>query len=92
MPRARVPALLKYYLDDQTEVPVAGPTVAAALADLCARYPKIQAHLFDGAGGVRRHINLFVNANNVRDLDGLQTRLQEGDLLRILPSITGGNK
>jgi len=90
MPTLRVPALLTYYLDQQTELPLTGATVAAALRDLTARHPKIQPHLFDSAGNLRRHINLFVNAENIRTLNGLETSLGENDILKIVPSVTGG--
>lgn len=90
MPTLRVPTLLKYYLNGQTEVAVSGQSVAEALADLTRQYPAIQTHLFDSGGKVRRHINLFVNADNIRDLNGLETAVREADVVKILPSVTGG--
>lgn len=90
MPTLRVPTLLKYYLNGQTEVTVSGQTVAETLADLTRQYPAIQPHLFDSSGKVRRHINLFVNAENIRDLGGLETAVGENDVVKILPSVTGG--
>lgn len=90
MPILRVPTLFKYYLNGQTEVTVTGQTVADTLTDLTRQYPAIQPHLFDSSGKVRRHINLFVNADNIRDLNGLETAVQEHDVVKILPSVTGG--
>lgn len=90
MPSLRVPALLKYYLEDQTEVSLAGETVGEVLRDLVQKYPKIQTHLFDSHGQVRRHINLFVNVDNIRDLNGLGTPVGENDIVKIVPSVTGG--
>lgn len=90
MPTLRVPTLLKYYLNDQTEVTVSGPTVAAVLEDLVGQHPAIRSHLFDSSGKVRRHINLFVNADNIRDLNGLETAVGKNDVVKILPSVTGG--
>ncbi len=90
MPTLRVPTLLKYYLNGQTEVTVSGQTVAETLADLVRQHPAIQPHIFDSSGQVRRHINLFVNADNIRDLSGLETPVKENDVVKILPSITGG--
>jgi len=90
MPTLRVPALLKYYLNDQTEVMLEGQTVGDILRELSAQYPKIHTHIFDNKGQVRRHINLFVNADNIRDLQGLGTPVSEEDIIKILPSITGG--
>lgn len=90
MPILRVPTLLKYYLNGQTEVTVSGQTVAETLANLARQYPAIQSHLFDNSGKPRRHINLFVNADNIRDLSGLETAVKETDVVKILPSVTGG--
>jgi len=90
MPTLRVPTLLKYYLNDRTELTVCGATVAAVLDDLVRQHPAIQSHLFDSSGRVRRHINLFVNADNVRDLKGLETAVGENDVVKVLPSVTGG--
>ncbi len=90
MPTLRVPALLKYYLADQTEIHLEGQTVGEVLRALTAQHPKIQSHLFESGGQVRRHINLFVNADNIRDLNGLETLVSENDILKIVPSVTGG--
>jgi sulfur-carrier protein len=90
MPTLRVPALLKYYLNGQTETTLPGATVAEFLQALVTEHPKIEGHIFDSKGNVRRHINLFVNADNIRDLHGLETRLEEGDIVKLVPSVTGG--
>lgn len=90
MPTVRVPTLYKYYLEGQTEVPLQGQTVAEVLHALVQQYPKIHTHLFDGQGKIRRHINLFVNADNIRTLRGNETPVKEEDIIKVLPSITGG--
>lgn len=90
MPTLRVPTLLKYYLDNQSEIVLKGETVGDILRNLSMQYPKIHSHIFDAKGQVRRHINLFVNADNIRDLQGLGTPVGEEDIVKILPSITGG--
>lgn len=90
MPIIRVPSLFKYYLEDQTETRLLGQTVAETLQSLVHEFPKIQPHVFDDKGQVRRHINLYVNADNIRDLNGLETPVGEEDVLKIVPSITGG--
>ena len=90
MPILRVPALLKYYLDNQSEVTLKGETVGDILRNLSKQYPKINSHIFDNNGQIRRHINLFVNADNIRDLKGLGTPVGEEDIVKILPSVTGG--
>jgi MoaD family protein len=90
MPLLRVPTLLKYYLDNQIETNLEGATVGDALRDLSQKYPNIHSHLFDNRGQVRRHINLFVNTENIHDLKGLGTPISETDIIKIVPSVTGG--
>ena len=90
MPTLRVPSLMKFYLGGQTEIPIHGATVSAAIDDVLVRYPTLKAHLFDKNGLLRRHINLFVNENNINDLDGINTQLQVNDKITLIPSISGG--
>jgi molybdopterin converting factor small subunit len=90
MPTIRVPSLFKYYLEGQSEVHLPGKTVAESLHALADGFPKIQPHLYDSSGQIRRHINLFVNADNIRDLNGLETAVGEEDVIKVLPSVTGG--
>lgn len=90
MPIIRVPSLFKYYLDNQAETRLEGRTVDEILRGLVREFPKVQPHVFDGSGQVRRHINLFVNADNIRDLNGLETPVGEDDIIKIVPSVTGG--
>jgi molybdopterin converting factor small subunit len=90
MPLLRVPTLFKYYLEGQTEVHLPGQTVSETLQALAREFPKIETHLFDSKGQVRRHINLFVNTDNIRDLNGLETHVEEQDVVKVLPSVTGG--
>jgi len=90
MPFVRVPALFRYYLNQQTQVSLPGASVQETLQALIAAYPAIGPHLFDSQGRLRRHINLFVNSENIRSLNELETALSAEDVLKILPSVTGG--
>ena len=54
------------------------------------RQSALYRNICDETGAVRRHLNVFVNADNVRDLDGLDTALRPGDVLTILPAVSGG--
>jgi molybdopterin synthase sulfur carrier subunit len=65
-------------------------TVRAALADLERHQAALYRNLCDETGTVRRHLNVFVNADNVRDLNGVDTELKAGDVLTILPAVSGG--
>jgi len=90
MPTFCVPSLMKYYVDDQTEVQVKGGTIAQALNDLTTRYPTIKTHIMDSQGRLRRHVNLFVNKENIRSLNGVDTRVEESDKIILMSSISGG--
>lgn len=81
---------MKYYVNDQAEIDVSGTTVAQALDDLTMRYPLIKTHIMDSTGKLRRHVNLFVNKDNIRSLKGIETPLQEHDKIILMPSISGG--
>lgn len=87
----RIPTPLRSYTDGKSEVPVAGVTVAEAIASLTATYPALKPHLYKEDGELRAFVNLFKGEDNVKDLDGLQTPLGENDKLMIIPSIAGGH-
>ena len=90
MPSLRIPTPLRTYTEGQSEIDVQGSTVSDALDDLVFRYPALQQHLFNGDNHLRPFVNLFLGEDNVRDLDGLETRLNENDRLLLIPSIAGG--
>jgi molybdopterin converting factor small subunit len=90
MPSIRIPTPLRTYTEGQSEVAVQGGSVAEALSDLVSQYPSLKPHLFNGSDGLRPFVNLFLNEENVRELQGLETPLQSGDRLMLIPSIAGG--
>jgi molybdopterin synthase sulfur carrier subunit len=69
---------------------VQGGTVSEALNDAVEKYSALKTHVFDSEGKLRRHINVFVNDENIRDLKGLDTTLKEEDRITLLASISGG--
>jgi molybdopterin converting factor small subunit len=86
----RIPTPLRAYTSGQSEVNVNGANIAEALADLTAQYPAIQPHLFNEGGDLRPFVNLFVGERNIRDLQGINTPVNEGDRVMLIPSIAGG--
>ena len=90
MPVLKLAALMRYYVGNQPEVPVEGRTVLEALEDAVEKYPALKFHIFEGDGKLRRHINVFVNEENIREMKGLKTRLKEADRIVLLASISGG--
>lgn len=91
MPVLKIPTPLRYYTAGQAEVPVRGADVAAAMRDLVTQFPALEPHLYNGDGQLRAFVNLFVGEDNIKDLQGLETPLQETDILRLIPSIAGGS-
>jgi len=53
-------------------------------------HPSLRQHLYNSSGQLRPFVNLFLNEDNIKDLQGLETPLQEGDRLMLIPSIAGG--
>ena len=90
MPIVRFPALMKYYVDNQSEFSVDGSTVAEVLDNILMRYPTLKTHLFDSNGNLRRHFNIFVNGVHLRDLSGMETDLKEDDKVILMASAAGG--
>lgn len=86
----KVGALMRYYINNQPQAIVHGATVLDALQNAVAQYPALKFHVFDSSGRVRRHINIFVNNENIRDLNGLDTVVQDDDQITLLASISGG--
>ena len=90
MPAIRIPTPLRPYANGQSEVPVHGSTVAAAVENLMSQFPSLRPNLTNGDGQLRPFVNLYLGENNIQDLQGLDTELHEGDKLLLLPSIAGG--
>ncbi len=90
MSTIRIPTPLRSYTSGQSEVPVSGGTVADAMQDLVSQFPTLRPHLFNGEAQLRPFVNLFINEENIKDLQGLETPLTENDRLMLIPSIAGG--
>jgi molybdopterin synthase sulfur carrier subunit len=86
----RIPAVLSDYCGGATQLPLQAATVRLALERLEREQPALHRNICDETGAVRRHINIFVNSDNVRDGDGIETVLAEGDVVTVLPAVSGG--
>ncbi|MFI5231410.1 MAG: MoaD/ThiS family protein [Gemmatimonadales bacterium] len=85
-----VPEMLRQYCGKARTLDVSGPTVRAVLAELERDYRALYVNVCDETGTVRRHINIFVNDDHMRDLEGLDSRVVAGDTVTILPAVSGG--
>ncbi|MGY2876028.1 sulfur-carrier protein [Marmoricola sp. URHA0025 HA25] len=86
----RIPTILRTYTGGESEVTVAGATLADVLDDLEANYAGIRARILDDAGDIRRFVNVYVGNDDVRFLDGLATATPDGTQLSIIPAVAGG--
>lgn len=86
----RIPTPLRKLMKDQAEVQVEGATVGELFDNMEAQYPGIKERLMDEAGEVRRFVNVYVNEEDIRFLDGTKTALKSGDSVAIVPAIAGG--
>jgi adenylyltransferase/sulfurtransferase len=90
MPVLRIPTPLRSYTSGNSEVNVSGTNISEALNDLTTQYPPIKPHLFNDGGELRPFVNLFIGENNIKDLQGVNTPIKDGDRLVLIPSIAGG--
>ena len=86
----RIPTPLQRLTNGQSEVQCTGQTVTELLGDLERRYPGIKERLCDEQGKLRRFVNIFVNEEDIRFLQGDQTAIKDGDEVSIIPAIAGG--
>ena len=85
-----IPTPLRNYTDSEMAVNVEGTTVAEAMSALLTRFPTLSKHLYDSKGNLRSFVNLYVGDEDVRQIDGLDSELDDGDEITIVPSIAGG--
>lgn len=81
---------LRPYAGGAAQLEVPASTVKAALEVLERTQPTLYPNLCDETGTLRRHLNVFVNADNIRDLGGIDTPLRAGDVIAFLPAVSGG--
>ena len=86
----RIPTILRTYTDGAKAVEGSGTTLGDLFADLDARHPGIRERLVD-AGELRRFVNVYLNDEDVRFLDGINTDVAAGDSVTILPAVAGGS-
>jgi molybdopterin converting factor small subunit len=85
----RVPTILRDYTAGERVVEATGSSVAAVVKDLDVSYPGIADRLIDDSG-LRRFVNVYLNDEDIRFLEGLDTPVADNDSLTILPAVAGG--
>jgi sulfur-carrier protein len=92
MPVLKIPTPLRSYTNGQVEVTLSGGNVSEVMHQLVEKYPTLKPHLYNGDGQLRPFVNLFVGENNINDLQGLDTPLENNTRMILIPSIAGGSR
>ena len=90
MPTVKIPPVLRPQTGGEAEVSAEGATVGDVLSSLAERHPDTRAQLFSPDGELNRYVNVYLNDEDVRVLDGLSTAVTDADTLMILPAMAGG--
>ena len=90
MANVRIPPVLRPKTGGQPEVEAPGATVGEVLRALTAEHPDTSEQLFGSEGELNRYVNVYLNDEDVRVLDGLETAVKDGDTVVILPAMAGG--
>ena len=86
----RVPTILRPYTQGASEVSAEGATLVEVLDSLDASYPGIKGRVLDESGELRRFVNVYVDDDDVRFAEGLQTSIKDGGQVSIIPAVAGG--
>ncbi len=86
----KLPTVLRAHADGQSSVTVEGETVGAIFSDLVERFPGLRTNLLAADGGLHKFVNVYLNDDDIRYLEQLNTAVTNGDEITILPAVAGG--
>ena len=86
----RIPTPLRKFTGDQADVEIDGSTVGEVIDNLEAQHAGMKERMVDESGAIRRFVNVYVNEEDIRFLDGPATDVKDGDQVTIVPAIAGG--
>lgn len=90
MTTVRIPSPLRRYTNSQSKVQASGTTVQELINNLEAEYPGVKSRLCDDSGQIKRYVNVFVNGDEIRTLQGPETPVAATDEISIVPAMAGG--
>ena len=90
MSTVKIPPVLRSSTGGEKEIQLDGGTVGDVLRALTAKHPATESQLFSEQGELNRYVNVYLNDEDVRVLDGLETPLAGSDTVMILPAMAGG--
>jgi len=85
-----IPSPLRRYTAGQSKVQISGSTINEIIENLERQYPGVKSRLCDESGQIKRYVNVFVNDEEIRALQGADTRLSDKDEISIVPAMAGG--
>ncbi len=88
--KVKIPTPLRNLTQDQDTIEASGGSLASIVETLETQFPGMRERLLDDGGEIRRFVNIFVNGEDVRFLQGLTTDLKDGDEISIVPAVAGG--
>ncbi|MCB0154893.1 MAG: MoaD family protein [Anaerolineae bacterium] len=90
MTTIRIPSPLRRYTNGQSKVESNGATIGELIENLEAQFPGIKTKLCDESSQIKRYVNVFVNEEEIRTLQGIETSITDRDEVSIVPAMAGG--
>ena len=87
----RIPTPLRKVTNGEDKADVDGNTVSAIITSLDSQFPGIKSRLCDDSGDLRSFVNIYVNGEDIRFMDGMESGVNSGDEVSIVPAVAGGN-
>ncbi len=88
--QVKIPTVLRKHTDGQAAIDASGSTIRELIEDIAGRYPEFRQKVISEDGALHRFINVYANDEDVRYLEGLDTKVSDGDVVSILPAVAGG--
>ncbi len=88
--RVRVPTPLRRFTGGKDEISAEGASIQAVIENLEQHHPGLKERLLDDSGQLRRFVNVYLNGDDIRFLDQLNSKVKDGDDISIVPAIAGG--
>lgn len=86
----KIPTVLRKHTNGEATIAASGATIRELIEDISGRYPEFRQKVVADGGELHRFINVYANDEDVRYLEGLDTKLNDGDVVSILPAVAGG--
>lgn len=90
MPALRIPTPWRTYTNGQAEVELPGTTAGEVMQSLAESYPALRPHLYSPKGELRQYVNLFIDGENIKSRQGLDTPVKPEDTIMLVPAVAGG--